>query len=114
MSLQARMFLAMLHESADGSGAFDAEGRPQGPWLFTGADDAVVAEGLLDGGVPHGTWRVWDRGGQLRSMSEWDRGVPCGRWVTWAADGSVERVDVKGDEAGQPVVVIGTHKTLHA
>ena|SRR5688572_31943387 len=115
MTRQARMFLAMLHETADGHGALDAQNVAQGPWLFTNDQGVVQAEGLLTDGVPHGTWRVWDATGVLRSMSEWDRGSPCGRWVTWDGDGKIERVDLKGVEKPAPVVVLShTSKPVHA
>jgi hypothetical protein len=106
MTPQARMFLAMLHETADGHGIIDERNEAQGPWVFVNEHDQVQAEGLLVDGVPHGTWRVWDAKGQLRSMSEWDHGQPCGRWVTWDGDGNIERVDVKGK--AKPTVVQGT------
>jgi hypothetical protein len=97
MTPQATLFLKMLHDGARGEGPRAPDGTPQGRWTFTAAS-ARRADGLLVDGAPHGTWRVWDAQGQLRSESQWDHGVPSGRWVTWGADGTLERVDMKGDE----------------
>lgn len=111
MTPQAQLFLAMLRDGAVGSGPVDADGRPEGPWVFT-AGRATRAQGVLVGGSPHGIWRVWDVHGQLRSESEWDRGVPCGRWVTWSADGLLERVDLKGEPKGEARATDGVFVVL--
>jgi hypothetical protein len=99
------MFLAMLHDGADGTGPHTPDGVPHGSWVFM-AGNACRAIGELVDGAPHGRWRVWDAQGQLRSESEWDRGVPRGRWVTWDAEGNLERVDVKGEERGSDGVLL--------
>lgn len=106
MSNQARVFLAMLHETCDGVGPHDEQGLAQGLWTFFAPDGSRQAEGFLADGEPNGTWRVWDASGQLRSESEWDHGAPCGRWVTWTAEGELERVDVKGDARPAEVLVV--------
>ena len=106
MSNQARVFMAMLHETCDGAGPHDATGVAQGVWIFFAPDGTRQAEGFLCDGEPHGTWRVWDAAGQLRSESEWHRGEPCGRWVTWTAEGELERVDVKGEARPAEVLVV--------
>jgi hypothetical protein len=95
MTPQARLFLGVLCDGAQGHGPRTGDGVPCGDWVFV-VDGRVRAEGALVEGSPHGLWRVWDSRGQLRSESEWDRGAPCGRWVTWDADGNLERVDIKG------------------
>ena len=104
MTPQARIFLGMLTDGAEGHGPRTGDGTPCGSWVFV-AGGHVRAEGAFLDGSPHGTWRVWDARGRLRSESEWDRGVPRGRWVTWDADGSLERVDLKGDDRPDDVLV---------
>ena len=102
---QAKMFLAMLRDGAEGHGPRTGDGVPCGAWVFV-AHGQVRAEGAFVDGAPHGVWRVWDVRGQLRSESEWERGAPCGRWVTWDKDGQLERVDLKGAAAPADVVVV--------
>jgi hypothetical protein len=97
MTPQAKMFLAMLHEGADGHGPITRDGQPHGRWVFV-SGGRTRAEGWLLDGAPHGLWRVWDASGRLRSESQWDRGAPRGRWVTWDANGHLERIDVKGEQ----------------
>jgi hypothetical protein len=78
MSRQAKMFLAMLTDGAEGHGPRAPDGSPTGDWVFA-ADGRVRAEGGFVDGLPHGIWRVWDARGFLRSESQWEAGIPCGR-----------------------------------
>src|SRR5256885_17135194 len=112
MTPQARKFLAMLTDGAEGHGPRTGDGVACGDWVYV-SDGVVRAEGRFLEGAPHGVWRAWDRRSVLRSESDWDRGVPSGRWVTWDADGALERIDLKGDDRPRDdVLIVLAHSTL--
>ena len=114
MTPQARKFLAMLSDGAEGHGPRTADGAACGDWVFV-SDGRVRAEGRFLEGAPHGVWRVWDRRGELRSESDWDRGAPGGRWGTGDADCNVESVDLKGDDRpSDDVLVVLSHASTRA
>src|SRR5256885_10017983 len=112
MTPQARKFLAMLTDGAEGHGPRTGDGVACGDWVYV-SDGVVRAEGRFLEGAPHGVWRVCDRRSVLRSESDWDRGVPSRRLVTLDADGTLERIDLKRDDRlRHDILILLAHITL--
>ena len=63
-------------------------GRPVGPWRYWFADGKPSMAGdYVYGGIQHGLWTVWDRGGSRLQHGRYHRGVEVGEWWYWHDSG---------------------------
>lgn len=86
-----------------------------GEYSVFNLENRLITSGYFKEGKKHGTWKKWDRKGQLILICNWNKGLKNGKTIVYSKDGTINKeLDYKdGQLHGQVLVYQDGYKKAY-